>query len=243
MFWRIVNAERMKLKSNWVLFSVVMAPLFVLLIQFANFMFRYQSVVKKGDIPWVKFIEQHAVIWAVMILPILAAVLSSILIGVENTDNNWKYILSLPFKRGYIYLAKLSIIFYLLVVSSILLGLGMIVSASLLNLPGQVPIVFLIKTLLGALIGVFAILNIQFWLSTKFENPGIPLAIAICGTVTALFLLQSTFTRWLPWVYPYLTLPIKLNEGINIIWYVCQSVILGFLCFGAGLRQFVNKDV
>jgi hypothetical protein len=243
LFWRIINAERMKLKSSWVILSVIMAPLFVLLIQFANFLFRYDSVVKEGDIPWIVFIEQHTVMWAVMLLPILGAVLSSMLIGVENNDNNWKYVFSLPLKRSHLYIAKISIVFYLLIISCIFLGLGIVVSAKILGISGSIPVFFIIKILIAALLGCFAILNIQFWLTTKFENPGVPMAIAVCGSVTALFLLQSAFTRWLPWTYPYFTLPIELNENVNTLWYVGQSVVVGLVCFIAGLREFTRRDI
>ncbi len=233
----------MKLKNNWVVFPVLMAPLLILLLQYANFRIRYSSVVKEGDIPWTVFIEQHSVIWAVLILPVLSALLSSMLIMTENSDNNWKYLLVLPIKRGEVYFAKMALVVLFLIISSIILGGGMVISSIILNLPGEIPITQLLQTLSAALIGAFAVLMIQFWLSIRFNNPGIPLAVAICGTVSAIFLLQSAFTRWLPWVYPYLVLPIRLNENINISWYMFQSLLVGLLCLLAGFREFARRDI
>lgn len=243
MFHKVLSAEWGKLRNNWIVFPVVLAPILILLLQYANFRIRYTSVVKEGDVPWTIFIEQHAIIWAVLILPILAAVLSSMLIMNENTDNNWKYLLALPIKRGDVYFAKIILVIFFLLVSSILLGIGMLGSATILQLPGEIPYSQLIQTLSAAMIGAFAVLSIQFWLSIKFLNPGIPLAVAICGTVAAIFLLQSALTRWLPWVYPYLVLPIRLNEEINITWYMGQSMVVGLLCLIIGYREFSQRDM
>ncbi len=243
MFHKVLSAEWGKLRNNWIVFPVVLAPILILLLQYANFRIRYTSVVKEGDVPWTIFIEQHAIIWAVLILPILSAVLSSMLIMNENTDNNWKYLLALPIKRGDVYFAKIILVIFFLLVSSILLGIGMLGSATILQLPGEIPYSQLIQTLSAAMIGAFAVLSIQFWLSIKFHNPGIPLAVAICGTVTAIFLLQSALTRWLPWVYPYLVLPIRLNEEINITWYMGLSMVVGLLCLIIGYREFSQRDM
>ncbi|MGZ7883024.1 ABC transporter permease, partial [Acinetobacter soli] len=120
---------------------------------------------------------------------------------------------------------------------------GMLGSATILQLPGEIPYSQLIQTLSAAMIGAFAVLSIQFLLSIKFHNPGIPLAVAICGTVAAIFLLQSALTRWLPWVYPYLVLPIRLNEEINITWYMGQSMVVGLLCLIIGYREFSQRDM
>lgn len=243
MFHKVLSAEWGKLRNNWIVFPVVLAPILILLLQYANFRIRYTSVVKEGDVPWTIFIEQHAIIWAVLILPILSAVLSSMLIMNENTDNNWKYLLALPIKRGDVYFAKIILVIFFLLVSSILLGIGMLGSATILQLPREIPYSQLIQTLSAAMIGAFAVLSIQFWLSIKFHNPGIPLAVAICGTVTAIFLLQSALTRWLPWVYPYLVLPIRLNEEINITWYMGLSMVVGLLCLIIGYREFSQRDM
>ncbi|MGM0851031.1 MAG: ABC transporter permease [Bacillota bacterium] len=243
MFHKVLSAEWAKLRNNRIVFPVILAPTLILLLQYANFKIRYTSVVKEGDIPWTIFIEQHVVIWAVLILPILAAVLSSMLIMSENSENNWKYLLALPIKRRDVYFAKITLVIFFLLVSSIMLGIGIVGSASILQLPGDIPYSQLIQTLSAALIGAFAVLTIQFWLSIKFDNPGIPLAVSICGTVAAIFLLQSALTRWLPWVYPYLVLPIRLNEGINITWYMGQSVVVGLLCLIIGYREFAHRDI
>ncbi|MBD1383217.1 ABC transporter permease [Metabacillus arenae] len=243
MFGHLLKTEWMKLKNNWIVFPILLAPLLILLLQYANFLIRYSSVVKEGDVPWTIFIEQHSVIWAVLILPILAAVLSSMLIMTENSENNWKYLLVLPIKRGDVYFAKIILVIFFLSISTLLLAVGMVISSMALNLPGDIPFGQLIQTLGAALIGSFAVLTIQFWLSIHFNNPGVPLAVAICGTVAAIFLLQSALTRWLPWVYPYLVLPIRLNEGINIIWYMVQSLLIGLLCLGAGYREFARRDI
>ncbi|RKL65774.1 hypothetical protein CR203_19200 [Salipaludibacillus neizhouensis] len=243
MFHNVLSAEWAKLRNNRIVFPVILAPTLILLLQYANFKIRYTSVVKEGDVPWTIFIEQHAVIWAVLILPILAAVLSSMLIMSENSDNNWKYLLALPIKRRDVYFAKITLVIFFLLVSSLLLGIGILGSASILHLPGDIPYSQLIQTLSAALIGTFAVLTIQFWLSIKFDNPGIPLAVSICGTVAAIFLLQSALTRWLPWVYPYLVLPIRLNEGINITWYMGQSMVVGLLCLIIGYREFAHRDI
>lgn len=243
MFWIIMRAELMKLKQSRIAFPVVLAPLLIVLLQLANFFVRYDSVVKPGADPWTIFIAQHLSMWALLTLPILVAILSGMVVSIENTNNSWKYMFSLPFKRGYLYFVKVALVLFFIIISSVILGIGMIASAMLLNLSGAVPVDDLVKTIGAALLGTFAVLAVQFWLSIRFKNSGIPLGVAICATVAAIFFVQSTFTHWLPWVYPYLTLPITLNEGTNVMWYICQSLIVGIICLWAGCREFVRRDV
>lgn len=243
MFWRVWESEWRKLKRSRVTIPVLLAPILIIVLQYLNFLLRYNSVIKPGDDPWNVFITQHATVWSILMLPLLSAILAGIVTSLEHSNNQWKYILTLPFDRSYLFMSKLLLILVFIIVSSSILGMGMLISGRFLQLPGDFQVIKLVETLGAAICGVFAVLTIQFWLSIRIHNPAIPLAIAVCGTILAVFFAQSAYTRWLPWVYPIYVLPIELNEHVTVVRYLIISVIVGLVFIVIGLRDFLRRDL
>lgn len=243
MFWRALRAEVAKLKRGRVLFPVLLAPVLILVLQYLNFLVRYDQVVRPGDRPWTIFVAQHMTMWAVLMLPVLAAVLASMVSGVEHSNNHWKHVLALPVRREHLYLAKLLLVYLLLIASTAVLGLGMLISAALLSDLGEMPGWQLPKMLIAPLLGIVAVLTIQLWLSTRSHNEAVPLAVGVCGTILAVFFAQSPLTRWFPWVYPWLALPVPLNDPSEVLTFMLASAAVGSVCLLAGLRDFVRRDV
>ncbi len=220
---------------------VLGAPLLILMLQFINFRLRGSILLKNSTSPWWELIQEIGSFWGALVLPILVAIVAGMLSAVEHSSHAWKYILTMPMQRSTMYLAKLLLCCCLLLLSSLIVTIGVVAIGSTLGFEGAIPWDRVGWVFIYPLLGCAAIISIQVWLSTKFQNFSVPLAIGIVSIIASLFLSQSEATHWFPWVYPFLTAPI--GEPYEPGYTSMMSITVAVMVTVVALWEFSRRDV
>ncbi|MFC4767343.1 ABC transporter permease [Effusibacillus consociatus] len=239
-FFRVLQVECLKLKRSKIFLLVLLGPFLILSMQFLNFTLRYNLLVKPGKSEWWEFIQEVGSFWGVLVLPIIVAIVAGMINAVEHSSNAWKYVLTMPIKRRTIYLGKLLLTFLLSVSSSIILTIGLVITGKALGFKEAIPWGKIGELFLYPLLGIIAISAIQVWLSTRLHNFSIAVGIGIGSVVISLFMSQSMYTHWFPWVYPFMTAPIEDNQPT---FYSIVSVCVGIAMTLLGMWEFERRDV
>src|SRR4029078_8642962 len=117
---RALNAELLKLKRTLAFRVVFVLPLLIAVLQF------FILLRKKKSAPGFNLWQTHGTnsfqIWAVFMMPLLIALVTALLNGIEHSDKQWKHLFALPVPRYSVYFAKLIVAQGLILMSTLVLG-------------------------------------------------------------------------------------------------------------------------
>ncbi|GGA51424.1 hypothetical protein GCM10007416_25680 [Kroppenstedtia guangzhouensis] len=135
-------------------------------------------------------------------------ILTSMVAGMEHESRGWKQLLTFPFPRFQVYLAKFFWVWILMLLKAMVIILMMILIWTMfMSLP--LPLSFLIKQVLYSVIAYTPVLIIQLFLAIRLENQAIPIACGVLGAIASRFLplFSMEWLYALPWSYSGLVSP------------------------------------
>jgi hypothetical protein len=234
-YFRAISSEVLKMKRTLALWLVIVAPLSVILLQFLVVV-RPSFNFRAGMVPWLQLTNNIISLWALLMLPLFVTLESALVSNLEHGEKQWKHLFALPVSRQAIYLAKLTVNFSLIALSSLLLWLVGIGSGYLLHLlrPSlgfgtSAPWVGMFQKVALVYLAVWLIIALHTWISLRW--PSVVLAIGIGMTATVAGFLIANSGRWAKF-YPW-TLQINViannsaNLRIAIIWSVIGALVIG----------------
>ncbi len=206
---RALSAELFKLRGTRALWLALLAPLFVPFIQFASL----YTFTGDGapEYAWAKFISGTSFTWLFGLLILYITLEAALLAAIEHNADTWKYLHALPVSRGAFYLAKVGVALLLITGSSVLFFLTTLLAGALLarvrpdigfarhapDIANFAGIVFL-----SYLASLFVI-AIQTWISIRFRNFIVPLAVGILGVVLSEVANRNEAVQYYwPWIQP-----------------------------------------
>lgn len=199
---RLLIAEGRKLKVISI-FLPVISGMLLLAITVAQWYYHFH---RDSDDVYILFNVLY------MLLPfsifLTGTILTSITIGTEHESQGWKQILTLPFPRIQLYLAKFIWLLILMLIQGMVICLGIILIWTFFT-PLPLPLSFLIKQVFYSIIAYMPVLIIQFFLAIRLENQAVPIACGILGAIASRFLplLSMKWLYLLPWSYTGLVSP------------------------------------
>ena len=241
--FRALNAELLKLKRTLAIRVVFELPLLIAVLQF--FVIMLTKKYAPGFNLWQTHPTNSFQIWAVFMMPLLIALVTALLNGIEHSDKQWKHLFALPVPRHAVYFAKLIVAQGLILTSTLVLAvvtaivgvLGMYLRPELAN-AGPVPYVWLLKQAAFVWLASWLIIAIHTWISMRWSGFPIALGAGIGGTFFALFAASASLGKFYPWLLPMnifvdgrFTMALLLGIGGGVI-----AALLG--CF-----EFVRRDV
>src|SRR6185295_10573476 len=148
-------------------------------------------------------------IWAVFMMPLLIALVTALLNGIEHSDKQWKHLFALAVPRYAVYFAKLIVAQGLILMSTLVLGVltvivgvaGMYLRPELAN-AGPVPYVWLAKQAAFVWLASWLIIAIHTWISIRWSGFPIALGAGLGGTFFALFAASASVGKYYPWLLP-----------------------------------------
>lgn len=181
--------------------------------------------------------------YTLLVKPILITVIIVCITRVEHSNNGWKQLLALPVEREKVYFSKFLIALLTMGYSVIILIIGLLIGA--ISLGAKTPISFdaiLIKPFM-TMISALPIVALQYYLSFKFSNIGIPLVTGIGLTLPAMLISNSErFWIYYPWTYPMAASGMSNIGNKGVIMY--EVITLLFISITAlGYWEFRNKDI
>lgn len=205
----VLRAEICKLKGSLALTLAFLAPLLPALIVL------FASSTSNRPMQWGEVFGAFMLpIWAVFLLPMAMTAVTTLLSQIEYQASGWDHMFALPLPRPTIIFAKAAITFaYVAVMTALAIVFSWcaaLVGGLISGFPpaGAINLSKLSYTV-GAISGAaLFFVAIQLWISLRFANFVVGMAVGIGGTMVGLAVAMTGTTRadWFPWVLPVKTL-------------------------------------
>ncbi len=252
---RSTRSELVKLKRTLALWVVLAVPLAVLGIIGANVVSRGPTTQLPRGNPWLALLDNFVLfVWCRLAFPLLVTLVAALLAGMEHADNHWPRLFALAIPRWSIYVGKLLAAAGLLILSSIVLGLGIGLLGLALNrtnpnlgLVGPVPWAEIFRQVGAVCLGSLLLLAVQTWLALRWRSFALAAGIGIAGTLVAVILALSsagpTLGRVFPWAMPAGSVPTPPFVSPDPGMVLSISVVVGSIAIALGCWNVVRRDV
>ncbi len=251
---RLIYAEILKLKNSGILWLATLGTITAnMLIAFmAMFLPKVSiddqsiDVSIEGWIPWVEF---HYNSIGNMLLPMFLVIICALSILMENRNNSWKHLYSLPVAKGKIYLSKLLVITGVFFLSHLLFVVIMIIIPFTLGLELNLSDMewgIVVQLYSHTIVASLGILALVFFVSYFSNSLVFPLAVGIMGFVLAQLLndydLNASF---FPFSLPSLAHSYSLEDDgsiiptmlVSVLYFVIISFIGSKMAFLRGIKS------
>ena len=253
-FLRVLHAESLKLSRTIAWKMTFLAPAIVILLAFfAAWQAPFSIVTRFGQQhEWESLTRFCMRLWAILMLPLFIVLESALLAGLDHAGGQWRSILARPLPRWTFYAAKLTFVFGLAAMSSLLLALGMALDGVILPhiqretaFAWPVPWGMMLRSCAEVLGLAFAGLAIQNWISLRWQSFSVALASGVVLLVLGVFagaVGQSTDSslRFFPSALPML---IMARNAANVALGLRISAACGALAAIAAGIDFCRREV
>lgn len=240
---RALHAELLKLKRTLAFRIIFVLPLLIGLLQF--FLIVRTKPYPRGFNLWQTHPTNSFEIWAVFMMPLMIALVTALLNGIEHSDKQWKHLFALPVPRYTVYFAKLIVAQGLVLTSTAILGVvtaivgvaGMYLRPELAN-AGPVPYMWLGKYVVLVWLASWLIIAIHMWISIRW--PGFPIALGagIGGTFFALFAASAWIGKYYPWLLS-MNVFVEGRYRMALVLGIGGGIVAALL----GCLEFTRRDV
>ncbi len=227
-------AEFIKIRKTLGLWGAIIAPIFIITIDFLIFYSRPEIFESSDTNPWIQFTLFSVNSWSILMMPLVITLLTFYVNYTEHRAGGWKFIYSLPLPKLSIYSAKFIISFIIFFVMMIIYSVLMLTAINILAIIyPQVPFdssnetMNIIFHLIKMSFASIAILSIQFFVSLLVHNFVFPIGFGVFATIANAILLQWEHSHFLPYAYPFFSLQ-SLTSNADFTFF-SESVILSLL--------------
>lgn len=240
---RALYAELLKLKRTLAFRIIFVLPLLIALLQFLVIL--RTKTYARGFNLWQIHPTNSFQIWAVFMMPLLIALVTALLNGIEHSDKQWKHLFALPVPRYAVYFAKLIVGQGLILTSTLVLAVftlivgvaGMYLRPELAN-AGPMPYVWLAKQAALVWLASWLIIAIHTWISMRWSGFPIALGAGIGGTFFALFAASASLGKFYPWLLP-MNIFVEGRFAMALLLGIGGGVVAALL----GCFEFTRRDV
>ncbi|MDN4495536.1 ABC transporter permease [Ureibacillus aquaedulcis] len=186
-------------KHIWVL--IVGFPIMVILMQAANYIFRFEHLIGLSDDYWNLLLQNVQFYWPSVLILLITLVISST-IGIEFQHNMWMRQFSLPIKRTKLYMSKIYLNLMLIFITSALLflliiGLGLFLKFNI----GDFSFFETIVMSYGTIFTLLPLFVILIGTSILLKNQAFTLTIGIASAVVVMY--TYGLPEFLPFQWPH----------------------------------------
>ncbi len=235
MIKKLLSVEFLKIKRKGFWFLTFLGPFGVIALQMVNYGVRKDYLLQQSENDWQYYLANVSSFTPLAIV-LGIAILTSFLTSIESETNAWKQLIALPVSKWSVYLAKFTVLAFLLVVSSLLLMVFTFGFGLFLGLGSDIPYNSILTFSLYPVVAALPVLALQLWIATVSKNQGIPITTGIMGVIFAYS--AYVLPDWMIWKWPTLR-----NEWGDPIINVLLGLGVGFLLYIAGMLDFARRDV
>ena len=204
MLFRLLKAERMKLRRSPVWLAFFLMPVLPAILGTLNYLGNIEILSSE----WYSLWTQHTLFTDYFFLPIMLGIYCSYIMHQEHLNHNWNKLFSLPVGRANIFLAKLISASGMVLLSEIWIGALFLISGYILGMSGPPLGSLAIWCLFGTLGGV-VMAAIQLTLSMFIKSFALPVGIAFAGGLSGLVFLS----KHLGHIWPYSLMAYGMNSN------------------------------
>ena len=251
------RAEILKVKRTFALWLTILGALFVPMIYFLIMLNRPAFFIPKDPAKeniWVKYYENAWQSTSFFLLPFFIILLTTLIVQIEHKSNTWKHLLTLPVPKWVIYINKLLIIVFLVMLCYLLFNIFLLIGAFVLGISNPrltfhtqpIPMNFLVNYTIKSFVSTLGLTAIHYWIALRIKNLILPIGIGIVGVIAGLILINGWENIiYLPYAHSTMTY-FKMSAGSfkmfetheihSLAWFV-GIAILGFIDFKWGFRS------
>lgn len=243
-----IRTELIKTKRSSAFWLCLIGSGFIPGIFFLMYVLRPDRMLPRLKVqPWEAHFMQGWQSFSSFLLPMFVILVCSMIPQIEFKNNTWKQVFASPQSLGNIFFSKYVTILLMIVFLFIMFNIFMLGNAIVVNLfhkgypflSNSVPWLSLAKMNLKTFVALLGIISFQYWLSMRFKNFIVPIAIGLGFLITSLILLSWEHIYKMPYAFPILTMQsisggslkgnLLLNHELNSIGYFVFFTALAFI--------------
>ena len=241
MFLRILKSEIIKLRRSPIWIAVLILPFLSALMGTFNFQ-QNLDILTNG---WYSLWTQHTLFLCYFFLPTMIGVYASYLWRLEHSNHNWNIIMTAPIHSKYLYIAKLTILALLILITQIWIGILFFIFGKICGIANTFPLDFIFWSLGGCFASI-VIGALQLCFSLVIRSFSIPVGIAFIGG----FLGLAAYAKGLGNYFPYSLLGIGMkasdpsgafSDSVDL--FIISGILYLSSCFFFAIIWLNKKDV
>jgi hypothetical protein len=204
----LFSSEIVKLKRTLALWMVLIAPLFVIVLQCALWLNQSDGIGTDADL-WLMFSTNILSMWGIFMFPLFCALVVALVYQYEHTTSGWQKLYTLPVSRWHVLAAKQSAALFLLLASGITLFAGTIAAGFVvdamhpnIDMPSYIPVAEMARRWTLVFIASLMVFAVQNWVSLRWTSLSVPIGTGIGGTFVAIFATSWKYGHFYPWLMP-----------------------------------------
>ncbi len=195
----IIESEYIKYKRTFTRKLIIIAPIFCILMALC--------------MPWQMFVQQAYSLWAVSLIPIGIALLSTLAGMQEKKAGNYRNLLVHNISPARIWIGKI-IVMSIHTLLSIMVLTAEIIIVFLIISKGSIPWVKILESSGIMMLTSIAIIPLQLWVATWGGIFG-STALGFLGLIAGVFAAAKSYWIYVPWSYATRLLCPTLEVGTN----------------------------
>lgn len=241
MLLKCIKAENMKLKHSSIWAACIVVPVIPAIMGTFNYL-NNLGLLKSE---WYSLWTQITLFYSWMFFAPLLGLYCSYLWRLEHLNSNWNLLMTSPVPVRDLYLAKLAVIFRVIVSTQIWLAVLYLICGKLCGFPGMMPADVIFWLLRGTLAAVVTG-ALQLFLSMAIRSFAVPVGLALGGSILG-FLVAGK--GWgVCWPYSLLILAMNANQESDVLKgqypVFAVGIVLFFLLFSAlNILWLKKRDV
>ena len=242
----VIATEAAKLKRTLALGMTVIAPMTIVILYFLVALAGAGGANRPGTDGWAFLTRNTVQLWTLLMLPLFITLETSLLAGLEHTERNWKFLLSLPIPRWTVYVAKLIVVIGLIWLAHAVLVAGTLLSGHVLRqfAPalklGALPVSQIAWPLFKVSMALVLAVTIQHWVSLRWPSFVVAMGFGMCAMVVGFIAANSArYGPWIPWS---LTLHTLVPRGTAMVNPMLFSTVAGLIVAIAGAIHFTRHE-
>ena len=240
MLFKLIKAERLKLKRSPLWLAFLFMPVIPALLGTLNYMANIEILQSE----WFSLWTQHTLF--TFFLPIMIGIYSSYIMRQEENNRNWNKVLSMPVSRNLVFIAKLVQVFSMILFSEIWICTLFVISGKVIGLTSAIPWVKLMIWCLFGTLGGTVIAAIQLMISLFIKSFALPVGIALGGGLSGLVFLA----KHLGHIWPYSLMAYGMNSNApqeliesGYVWFVVICIVYIVLFMTISSMILSRRDI
>ena len=205
MLYKLIKAERLKLKRSPLWLAFIFMPIIPALLGTLN----YKANIEVLQSEWFSLWTQHTLFTCYFFLPIMIGIYSSYIMRQEENNRNWNKVLSMPVSKNLVFIAKLIQVVFMIFLSEIWICTLFVISGKVIDLTSAIPCDKLITWCLFGTLGGSVMASLQLMISLFIKSFALPVGISLGGGLSGMVFLA----KHLGHIWPYSLMAYGMNSN------------------------------
>ena len=205
MLLRLIRAEQMKLKRSPVWIAFLLMPIVPAVLGTINYLGNLELLTSE----WYSLWTQHTLFTCYFFLPIMVGIYCAYIMRLEQNNHNWNKTLTMPVSKCGIFVSKLIMITFMILISEIWIGVLFVISGKLAGITAALPIKDIVIWCIFGTLGGMVMAAAQLVISMLIRSFALPIGIALAGGISGLVVLAKDLGH----IWPYSLMAYGMNSN------------------------------